>query len=427
MCLMDLLGSAIAGYNHEYINPLLPIVEQAGGNEESTLIGLNRKTSALWASFINGAMAHVCETDDSHRGAYIHPGSTVIPAALALGEAINCRGKEFLESIVVGYEINCRIGEAAGSQHYKIWHSTATCGTFGATAACCKLLKLNISQTADALGNSGTQAAGLWQFNEDRSMTKVLHTAKANFNGLIAALAAQNGFTGPHKIFEGSRGFLRAMTTEFHPEKLIIGLGENYKILENTFKIDACCGHTHNSIDAISKAIEKYNINPEDVIEIKVKTYPEAIQIAGNLDPKTPYEAKFSIPFCVALILIYGSADLHNFTQETLFDSRIRSLKKRIKLFIDPELEHLKFKDPKRWNSRLEILTNQGTYIMESYSRKGGPENPLNKKEVQEKFKNLVGGVIKSKKKIDNLIKVIQNIEHLDSLAKLTGKLSNFK
>jgi 2-methylcitrate dehydratase PrpD len=421
MCLLDLLGSAIAGYNHDYVKGLLKIAKEAGGTKESTIIGFKKRVPSLWATLVNGAMAHVCETDDGHKGGKIHPGATVIPAALALAESLGCGGKELIEAIIVGYEIGCRAAEAVGPEHYQLWHTTATCGTFGAAAACSKLLNLNRSQCADALGNSGSQAAGLWQFNEEGAMTKILHTAKAGFNGLLAALAAENGFTGPHRIFEGEKGFLKAMAKNPRPDKLISGLGKNFKILENTFKIDASCGHTHTSIDALLKAIKKYHLTPEDIIEIKVNTYRTAIDIAGNLNPQSPYEAKFSIPYCLAIILTYGSADKNKFTPEILFDKKIRSLMEKIKLSVNPLLDRLEPDHPKSRSSRLEISAKKGKWIEESFSRKGNPDNPLSPDEIKEKFTHLVEDIM-PQPKISDLIYTVQNLEQLGDISVLLTK-----
>jgi 2-methylcitrate dehydratase PrpD len=423
MCFLDLLGSAIAGHNHEYVKKLLPLAVDAGGKKESTIIGFPKKASSLWATFINGAMAHVCETDDGHKGGKIHPGATVIPPALALGESLCMSGRDFIESIIVGYEVGCRVAEAVGPEHYQIWHTTATCGTFGAAAACGKLLKLSVNECTDALGNSGSQAAGLWQFNEEGKMTKILHTAKAGFNGLLAALAAKNGFTGPKKILEGKKGFFQAMSQNPQPDKIFLGLGKNFKILENTFKIDASCGHTHPSIDALLKGKEKYSLVPEDIIEIKVSTYPTAIEVAGQIDPQTPYEAKFSIPFCLAVVLTYGNADINKFNPEILFDKKIRSLMGKISLSPNPLLDGLSPDDPKSRNSHLEIVAKQGKLFVESCSRKGSPENPLSQEDVKKKFAGLVEGII-SQSKTTDLICMIEDLDQLKDLGKLTAKVS---
>jgi 2-methylcitrate dehydratase PrpD len=207
------------------------------------------------------------------------------------------------------------------------------------------------------------------------------------------------------------------------PEKIFLGLGKDFKILENTFKIDASCGHTHPSIDALLKGKEKYNLVPEDIIEIKVNTYPTAVEVAGQVDPQTPYEAKFSIPFCLAVVLTYGNADINKFTPEILFDKKIRSLMGKITISPNPLLDGLSPDDPKRRNSQIEIIAKQGKLFVESCSRKGSPEDPLSQEDIKKKFTGLVEGII-PQSKITDLISMVEDLDQLKDLGKLTAKIS---
>jgi|LSQX01.1.fsa_nt_gb 2-methylcitrate dehydratase PrpD len=156
------------------------------------------------------------ELDNVHRGSMFHPGAVVIPAVFAPGEKMRVSGLDLLTAIVVGYEAGVGIGEAAGETHYETWHTTGTCGVFGAAAAAGKLLNLDENAMSWALGNAGTQAAGLWQFLEDGALSKPLHPGRATYSGLLAAVMAAWGFTGPHRILKGEKGFLKA-TLKPHP------------------------------------------------------------------------------------------------------------------------------------------------------------------------------------------------------------------
>src|SRR5690606_29784581 len=221
---------------------------EMGGAEQAHLV-TGGQSSVLNAALVNGAASHVVELDDIHKGSIIHAATVVIPAALAVAEWKGLSGKELIAAVVAGYEVCYRIGEAVSPSHYYYWHNTATCGTFGAAIAAAKLLGLTTEQTIAALGNAGTQAAGLWEFIEDGAMTKQLHTGKAAMNGLLAALLAQKGFTGPQKILEGNRGFFKAMSEEYDASRVTEGLGNEFKIMENSFKIHASCRHTHHAVD----------------------------------------------------------------------------------------------------------------------------------------------------------------------------------
>ena len=181
-------------------------------NLYASVIGRNVKTNILSAAFLNAVSAHVLELDDGHRGAQIHLGAVIFPTALAIAESHDLSGKEFLEGVIVGYEVGILLGKIVNPNHRnKGFHTTGTIGTFIAGAVASKLLKLDEKQILNALGLRGTQAAGLLESDHGGSMGKVLHAGKAAYNGLLSALLARNGFTGSGTIFEGDEGFLKTM------------------------------------------------------------------------------------------------------------------------------------------------------------------------------------------------------------------------
>ena len=190
---LDLVANALAGRNSEPGRILLRWAAANGGD-------------AGRRAFLMGALAHILETDDLHRASVVHPGCVVIPAAFALGHDLGVQGHRFLASVLWGFEATCRVGSAVGPAHYKIWHNTATCGPFGSAMAAANLLGLTVDQTVDALGNAGTQSAGLWQFLETGAMSKHLHAGRAAEAGLVAATLAKEGFSGPPAILERSKG-----------------------------------------------------------------------------------------------------------------------------------------------------------------------------------------------------------------------------
>ena len=151
-------------------------------------------------AFYLGGLAHILEMDDLHRDSVTHPGSVVIPAGWAISENLDLNGRDFLRSVLTGYEAMCRIGSSVGKAHYKVWHNTSTCGPFGSAFAAADLLGLDEDQTVWALGNAGTQSSGLWEFLATGSMSKHLHTARAAESGILAAQLAIEGFTGPEHV-----------------------------------------------------------------------------------------------------------------------------------------------------------------------------------------------------------------------------------
>ena len=181
-------------------------------NLSASVIATDLKTDILSAAFVNSVAAHVLELDDGHRGAQIHLGSIIFPTALAISEAYDLTGKEFLEGVIVGYEVGILLGQIVNPDHRnRGFHTTGTIGTFIAGTVASKLLKLDEEQTLNALGLCGTQAAGLLESDHGGSMGKSLHAGKAVYNGILSAFLARNGFTGSGTIFEGDEGFLNAM------------------------------------------------------------------------------------------------------------------------------------------------------------------------------------------------------------------------
>ncbi|RUQ27162.1 MmgE/PrpD family protein [Peribacillus cavernae] len=389
LCILDWLGSALAGKDKAPIQMINQFVEEIGGNPQSTTI-TGMKTSAVNAALLNGAASHIVELDDVHKGSILHAGTVVIPAALSIAEARNCSGKELIEAVVVGYEICFRIGEAVSPSHYYYWHNTATCGTFGAAAAAAKLLGLNEEQIASALGSAGTQAAGLWEFIEDGAMSKQLHPAKAASNGVISALLAEKGFTSASKILEGKRGFFKAMSDVFDESRITHGLGASYKIMENSFKVHASCRHTHPALDMIIDIVKENPIPLSQIAKINVNTYQVVLDITDNPDPQTVYAAKFSLQFCVALGLINQSASLKDFNEDTLWNETIREVMSRIDLSVDPVVNE---SYPEKWGAVVEIeLTNGKILSKKTEYPKGDPENAVSSQDLITKFEQLTSG-----------------------------------
>lgn len=397
LCMLDWLGSAIAGAAKPSVQMIDELAKEMGGAEQATLV-TGGKTSVAQAALVNGAASHVVELDDIHKSSIIHAATVVIPVALAVAESLHKSGRELITAIAIGYDVCFRIGEAVSPSHYYYWHNTATCGTFGAAAAVAKLLELDEGQIVDALGNAGTQAAGLWEFIVDGAMTKQLHTGKAAMNGLLASLLAKKGFTGPAKILEGDRGFFRTMAATYDEARITDRLGEYFKIRENSFKIHASCRHTHPAIDLALQLRKERGVRPQDIRCIRVGGYKSVLDITNNRNPQTIYASKFSLQYCVALAFAKGRAGLTDFTEETLWDPEIRSLMERVELSLAPEIEA---DYPDKWGSRIEVETEQNeTLQLRTEYPKGDPENPVSATELAEKFNELAAALREAERKL---------------------------
>ena len=389
---LDWLGSAIAGTVTEPGRMLLAYaLAQAG--QGATVLGLGEQRNADLAALTNGGLSHIVEMDDLDRASVVHPAAPIIPAALAVAERERASGLAFLTAVVLGYEVAIRIGEAVGKTHYRLWHNTATCGIFGATAAAGWLLGLSEQQMTWALGNAGTMSAGLWEFNADGAMSKHLHAGRAASSGVLAADLARQGFTGARHILEGERGFFTATSQDAEPERVVEGLKrgmETYRISGVSIKPHASCRHTHPAIDAALALRQQPGFALDQITQVEVETYQAALDLTDNPQPTTPYAAKFSLYYCVACALWRGSAGLSDFTSQAIVDKNVRHLMAKVSLVHSPELEA---RYPKEWPVRVTVTLADGRALTRTVDApKGDPENPLSWDELEDKFHKMVAG-----------------------------------
>jgi 2-methylcitrate dehydratase PrpD len=417
LCLMDWLGAALAGSLEPPSRIIASIVRDMGGKGESTVIGTDIRTTSINAALANGVAGHAVELDDINEDSIVHPAASVMPAALAIAERDGLGGADLLTAIVVGYEVENRIGRAMNPSHYRYWHATGTCGTFGAAAAAGRLLGLDEGEMARAFGIAGTQAAGLIEVFG--TMSKPLNPGKAAMNGVLAALLAQRGFTSPDSILEAERGYFKAASSEPDPNRIVEGLGEGYQIMETIFKRHASCGHTHAPLDAVLEIVERYGVRAEDVEEVRVGTYPIAVElVGGNYGPKTPSEAKFSLPYCVAVALLYGKAGLEEFSTERLSDPRIRELSNKVKVYADPEFSKVRL-----GSAKVEVIAKGGrAYFSRVDVPKGYPRNPMTKAELRAKFESLASLAL-PRDRVEGLVGMMDSLEGIDDIRELTGLL----
>lgn len=376
---LDWLGSAMAGSLETPARMTQRVVAGFGASKEATVFG-GERSSAAGAALANGVASHILEFDDVHKGSTLHPAAPVIPAALAVAEREHADGRAFLLAVAVGYDAALRVGEAVNPSHYRFWHPTGTAATFGAAAAAASILRLDAARVVDALGSAGTQAAGLWEFNADGAMSKHLHPGKAAFNGILSADLAREGFTGASRILEGDRGFFRAMSEGFDTSRVTDGLGSRWKISENCYKLHSCCGHTHTAIDVA------LDLRREHIADVLIETYGPGFEIVKEMRPNTPYQAKFSIAYCVAMALTEGVVGLEQFSAERIANPPALLAKTRV--VVDAALTA---KYPAAWPSRVTLTLDDGSVVRgESDFPRGNPENPVSTEALEEKFRLLI-------------------------------------
>ncbi len=311
-----------------------------------------------------------------------------MPAALAVAERDGLSGRSVLGSIAVGYEIAIRIGAVVGKRHYHYFHNTSTCGVFGAAAAVSGLLNLGREPIVWALGNAGTQAGGLWEFNADGAMSKHLHAGKAAANGLLAADLASRGFTGAREILEGPRGFFKATAPDADPDVVLDGLDPSrreLKIAGVSIKPYPSCRHTHPAIDAALQIHPQIQGRP--IKRVEIRTYQAAIDLCDNSSQHSSRTAKFSLQYCCSLALHRGSVELDDFERVGHDDPRLSDLSSSTVLKLDAGLEAMY---PVKWAARVRVDMIDGESIEACVDHpKGDPENPLTSEELREKFRQL--------------------------------------
>lgn len=386
--LLDTLGSILAGSTARPVKTIDAFAKLQGPTTgKSQVLGNVRSTTALFASLVNAAAAHMVEQDDVHNGSVFHPAAVVFPPALAVAQEIGASGKELLTACVAGYEVGIRAGEFLGRSHYRIFHTTGTAGTIAAAVTVGRLLKLNPEQMLDAIGSAGTQAAGLWEFLRTAADSKQLHTAKAAANGLIAAYLAKDGFTGAKQILEGAQGMGAGMSTDADPRKLVDGLGTRWALPETSFKYHASCRHTHPAADALQVVMKDNNLSASDIASVVTHVHQGAIDVLGAVvKPETVHQSKFSMGTVLALIAIQNFAGLAEF-DAALHDEQVGAFREKVTMELDEEVDTAY---PNRWIGKVTVTTNDGRVFKGRVDEpKGDPGNTLSRPEIEDKVMRL--------------------------------------
>lgn len=410
----DTIGVGLNGSAHPEGAPIYKVMLECGGSEESVVWGHQVKVPAYAAAFVNGTFSHCIELDDTHRATYLHAGAFVVPAALAVAEKVGVSGKEFLHSVIAGYETAIRVALSVSPEHrLKGYHTTATVGVFGSAMATSLLLNLNREQMINALGLAGTQSAGLFQFLYDESMAKRFHPGRSAQSGILAALLAEKGFTGPKEILEGPYGFGRVMSDKFDPDKILNKLGEHWHITEMGLKPYSACRFCHSPIDGALEIRKDPGFNLQSIESVEVLGSQQLYDQTANQEPKTVMGAQLSTPFMVALTLATGKV-MPVDVEKNIEDPQVKSLAKRVQVVVDTDLPI---------NSRevhVKVITSSGQIGPVSIKLPTGePEKPLSDNYLKEKFYELSTPII-GKSNSEQLYKMLLQVDELEDIQLLT-------
>ncbi|MBI4287868.1 MAG: MmgE/PrpD family protein [Chloroflexi bacterium] len=392
---LDCLAAAMAGCAEPGSRAITSYVKRLGGPPQASVFGSGLRTSAPDAALANGSIAHALDYDDG--GMKVgHPSVMVLPAVLSLGEHLGAPGRETLAAYILGLEVQ---GKIALNTDFKLMdsglNSQSWYGSVGAAAACARLLRLDEARTRMALGIAANLACGL-SANQG-SMAGPMGAGNACRNGVVAALLAQEGFTASPDVIEAKNGFCHTLAgpSRYDVERMAVGLGNPFYIISPGvgLKKYPSCYHTHRALDAMFQLMEEHSLSNEDIAEVEVGASERALRVLAFPEPATPYQAKFSMPHCVAAAMVDHMVTLDTFTLQKLEDPRIVEARKKVHISfpnipiwpgladVGPETKFvgnpvtIRTKNGRSYSARVDIL-------------RGDPALPLTDDELLAKYRD---------------------------------------
>lgn len=408
--LLNWMGCAVGACHHESVDIALRALGPFMGAGQASVLGRAEKVDALNAAFLNGISSHVFDFDDTHLKTIIHPAGPVASAILALSEYRPVSGRDFLQALILGVEVECRIGNAVYPAHYDIgWHITGTTGVFGAAAACGRLLGLDTQQMCWAFGTAATQAAGLREMFG--SMCKPLHVGRAAQNGLAAALLGAEGFTSSEQSLEAPRGFANVLSTKQDYAEITEGLGEHYEILLNTYKPFPCGIVIHPTIDACIQLQQEHGLSGSEIQSVELRVHPLVLELTGKKTPRTGLEGKFSVYHSAAAALVRGRVGMAEYSDEAVNDPRVIAVRDRVSATADNSIHEAKA------IAKVQ-LENGRTVEKVVESAVGSLEHPLSDEAIAQKIHVLSDSILGAKT-VDKMIQVCRRVVELADASEL--------
>lgn len=410
--ILDSIGAGVAGAVSVEAQRLTAVLREEGeGPGRATLWGRGETMTPVNAALVNGTASHAFELDDT--GGCDHSGAVVVPAAVAAVELADrpVTGREFIDAVVIGYDVARRPLEACGAyepHNGAGFHSTGTCGTFGAAAAAARILGLSVRETQNALGLASSFSSGLWCCVHDGAQSKRMHAGHAAWGGLMSAVLARRGFTGPTHVFEEVwGGFNHSFApTSSDPDAYLRELGENWKLGRVSIKPHASCRSTHAAIDAVDNLRAAHGFTADDVEEVHVIINPFVYGMCGHATLHPMNSAQLSIPYSVAADLVFGSAGLPSFARARREDPRVAAMMARVRFTVDKSqkdddepIVEVTLKDGRSWREHVPMPL-------------GAPTNPITDEALLRKFRGVVGMVF-TEEETEELARTLMALEEV--------------
>ena len=429
--ILDGLGLALSGSVAKSGEIVGEHLASLGARGPATVIGNDLRQPPRLAAFANGTAIHADDFDDTQLavgpdrvyGLLTHPTAPALPAALAAAEADDLSGRGMMLAYHLGVEVESKIAEAISPRHYQHgFHSTATCGTFAAAAAVAKLRGLTAEQTRRALSIAGSQSAGLRE--NFGSMTKPFHAGRASESGVVAAEFAERGWTATDRILEAPRGFFQAHGGGYDLDAIQGKLGNPWTFASPgvSIKPHPSGSLTHPGMTEMLGLIREHGITADQVASVKVGTNHNMPNALIHHRPTTELQAKFSMEFCMAILLIEGKAGLGEFTDEVVNRPDVQEMIRRIDFGVHPEAEAAGYD---KMTTIIDIALNDGRTVSgRADFGKGSPANPMSFDEVADKFRQCAAFASWPEDRAGAIVDRVRDLESLPKLRDLTALLS---
>jgi 2-methylcitrate dehydratase PrpD len=424
VAVLDTVGVALAGSVEQAPRAVEEVMGLRPDNGPCLIIGSRRRASPLDAALVNGTSAHALDFDNTAKSFGGHASAVIVPALIAAGEDCDAGGRELIVAHAAGFEVGAAIGRCVNPEHSeKGWHPTATLGVFAVTAACARLLKLTVEQTATALGLATSLSAGTKA--NFGTMTKPLHAGQCARGGLFAALLSREGFTANSGAFEHKQGFFNVFSGPGHYDagRALEGWGA-WEIVKPgaSYKLYPCCYSTHSAVEATLNLVRRNGpFDPRKIARIDTRIHARGLAHTDRPDPKSDLEAKFSVQYCVARAAMDGRVVLEHFESDAWREPGIRELVKRS--HATPYAGEL-FNADDPMDAEVTITLADGRMFSEKVDRPLGrtSDNAIAPEHLQEKFEDCAGRVL-APAAVAAAYRAMESLERLGSTRDLTALL----
>jgi len=431
--ILDGLGLALCGSAAKTGEIVREYIESLGfgpGAAGATVIGSSMKAPVRFAAFANAVGIHADDYDDTQLavaenrtyGLLTHPTAPVLPAALAVAETRSLSGRELLLAYNLGVEVECKIAEAISPRHYEDgFHSTGTIGVMGAATAVAKLNRFDLPHVLTTLGIAASEGAGLRE--NFGTMTKPFHAGKASENGVVAADFAALGWTATHEVLEAPRGFFQAAGGGYDAAAILSKLGRPWTFVNPGVSIKPFPSGslTHPGMTELERLIREHDIKPDEVKLLEVGTNKDSPNALIHHHPKDHLQAKFSMEFCMAALVLYRKAGLSEFTDEVVNRPAVQQMISRVKFGVDPVAEAAGYN---KMTTILKIHLKDGRIVTgRADFGKGSPSIPMSFDDVTEKFLDCAAFAKWPAAKAKSVVETVRSIEKVPDVRQLTALL----